>query len=146
MRAGGVVLANALGGGVVESPAMDAYLPNIAARCLGEELQDPRYPTIWCGTEWGRKEALARLEHVILRDAFDARPLFSRNSSARLGAEISAEDASRFAARIERRGETMVVQEIAPLGLAPAVRERQARHAADVACASSPPGRPTAGS
>jgi uncharacterized circularly permuted ATP-grasp superfamily protein/uncharacterized alpha-E superfamily protein len=119
VRAGGVVLANALGGGVVESPVMDAYLPNVARALLGEDLKIPDIDTIWCGTEWGRKAALARLDHSILRDAFDARPLFSRRSSAKLGADMSAEDRERATARINRRGETLVLQEISPLGLAP---------------------------
>ena len=34
--AGGVVLANALGGGVIESPALDAYLPALSHALLGE--------------------------------------------------------------------------------------------------------------
>ncbi|HEX4027120.1 MAG TPA: circularly permuted type 2 ATP-grasp protein [Rhizomicrobium sp.] len=119
VRAGSVVLANALGGGVIESPAMDAYLPNICRVLLGEELRIPDISTIWCGTEWGRKEALARMDHSILRDAFDARPLFSRRSSARLGADLDEEERERLVARLNRRGETMVLQEISPLGLAP---------------------------
>jgi uncharacterized alpha-E superfamily protein len=119
VRAGSVVLANALGGGVIESPAMDAYLPNIARVLLGEDLKIPDISTIWCGTDWGRKEALARMDHSILRDAFDARPLFSRKSTARLGADLGEEERERLIARLNRRGETMVVQEISPLGLAP---------------------------
>jgi uncharacterized circularly permuted ATP-grasp superfamily protein/uncharacterized alpha-E superfamily protein len=119
VRTGGVVMANALGGGVVESPAMDAYLPALAKALLGEELKIPDVATIWCGTEWGRKAALARLATGMLRDAFDARPLFSRNSTARLGADMSAEERARAAARIGRRGETMVMQDVVPLGLAP---------------------------
>ena len=119
VRAGGVVLANALGGGVVESPALDAYLPNVCRALLGEELKIPDIPTVWCGNEWGRKEAMARLPRAILRDSFDARPLFSRSSSARLGEQMSAEERARTADRIARRGETMVVQEVSPLGLAP---------------------------
>ena len=119
VRAGGVVLANALGGGVVESPAMDAYLPNIARALLGEELKIPDIATIWCGTEWGRKEALARLDHAMLRDAFDARPLFSRRSSARMGSQLSAAERQDAIDRMATRGETMVVQEISPLGVAP---------------------------
>ena len=119
VRNGGVVLANALGGGVIESPAMDAYLPALADALLGEELKFPDIATIWCGTEWGRKAALARLSSGMLRNAFDARPLFSRNSSARLGADMSAEDRTKAEARIMRRGETFVVQDLAPLGLAP---------------------------
>ncbi|HZQ40749.1 MAG TPA: circularly permuted type 2 ATP-grasp protein, partial [Rhizomicrobium sp.] len=119
VRAGGVVLANALGGGVVESPVMDAYLPNVARALLSEDLKIPDIDTIWCGTEWGRKEALERLDHAILRDAFDARPMFSRRSSARLGADMSAADRNEAIARINRRGETLVLQEVSPLGLAP---------------------------
>ncbi len=119
VRAGGVVLANALGGGVVESPVMDAYLPNVARALLDEDLKIPDIDTIWCGTEWGRKEALERLDHAILRDAFDARPMFSRRSSARLGADMSAESRDDAIARINRRGETLVLQEVSPLGLAP---------------------------
>lgn len=119
VRAGGVVLANALGGGVIESPAMDAYLPAISHALLGEDLKIPDIATIWCGTEWGRKEALARMNQSILRDAFDARPLFSRNSSARLGMDLQGEERERVIARLRGRGETMVLQEISPLGMAP---------------------------
>jgi uncharacterized circularly permuted ATP-grasp superfamily protein/uncharacterized alpha-E superfamily protein len=116
-RAGGVVLANALGGSVVEAPAMNAYLPNAARRLLGEELTIPDVPTVWCGTKWGRKEALARLKTVVVRDAFDARQLFWRGSSARLGSEL--QDVAGFTTRLERRGASFVVQDIAALGLAP---------------------------
>ena len=119
VRAGGVVLANALGGGVIESPAMDAYLPAISRALLGEDLKIPDISTIWCGTEWGRKEALARLDNCILRDAFEARPLFSRNSSARLGMDLQGEERVRALAKLRHRGETMVLQEISPLGMAP---------------------------
>jgi uncharacterized circularly permuted ATP-grasp superfamily protein/uncharacterized alpha-E superfamily protein len=119
VRAGSVVVANALGGGVVESPALDAYLPSLAKTVLGEDLKFPDIATIWCGTEWGRKAALARLSTGMLRDAFDARPLFSRASSAKLGADMSQEERAEAEARILRRGETLVVQDIAPLGVAP---------------------------
>ncbi len=119
VRSGGVVMANALGGGVIESPAMDAYLPAVCDALLDEELKIPDIATIWCGTEWGRKAALARLGRSMLRDAFDARPLFSRNSSARLGADLGKEERERAIAHINRRGENVVLQEISPLGMAP---------------------------
>ncbi len=119
VRAGGVVIANALGGGVIESPAMDAYLPAVSRALLGEDLKIPDIATVWCGTEWGRKAAMARLDESMIRDAFDARPLFSRKSSARLGAELSPSERDAVVARMQSRGETMVVQEVTPLGLAP---------------------------
>ncbi len=118
-RAGGVVLANALGGGVMESPAMDAYLPGLCRALFGEELKIPDIPTVWCGTAWGRKEAFARLDRVVVRDAFDARPLFSRLSSARLGSELSLGQVEQLKERIARRGATVVTQDAVPLGLAP---------------------------
>ena len=118
-RAGGVVLANALGGGVIESPALGAFLPNAAQALLGETLAIPDIATVWCGTAWGRAEALERLGQGVLRNAFDARPLFSRHSSARLGREMSASDVAQLTARLADRGGSWVVQDIAPLGLAP---------------------------
>ena len=120
IRSGNVVIANALGGGVVESPALDAYLPNVSRALFGEELLVDGPPTVWCGTAWGREEGLARVRRCIVRDAFDARPLFSRGSSARLGHDLGDDDVAAFADHLERRGATTVVHEIVPSGGAPA--------------------------
>jgi uncharacterized circularly permuted ATP-grasp superfamily protein/uncharacterized alpha-E superfamily protein len=119
IRAGNVVIANALGGGVVESPALDAYLPSISRGLFGEELLFAGVPTVWCGTAWGRTEGLGRLRRSTVRDAFDAQPLFSRGSSARLGSDMSDEDVRNFADHIERRGATTVVADVVPLDVAP---------------------------
>jgi uncharacterized circularly permuted ATP-grasp superfamily protein/uncharacterized alpha-E superfamily protein len=119
VRSGSVVIANALGSGVMEAPGIDAYLPGLARAVLGEDLKIPDTPTVWCGTEWGRKEALARLDRVILRDAFDARPLFSKTSSAKMGRDLSAEELQVLRERIARRGSTVVTQDVMQLGSAP---------------------------
>jgi uncharacterized circularly permuted ATP-grasp superfamily protein/uncharacterized alpha-E superfamily protein len=119
IRAKNVVVANALGGGVVESPALDAYLPNVSRALFDEELLVGNVPTVWCGTAWGRTEGLARVRRGVVRDAFDAQPLFSRGSSARLGSDLSAEDLRQFSDDVERRGAMAVVQDVVPLGVAP---------------------------
>ena len=119
IRARSVVVANALGGGVAESPALDAYLPNESRALFGEEVLFSDVPTVWCGTPWGRTEGLARARRGIVRDAFDARPLFSRGSSAVLGSDMDDASIARFADHIERRGATSVVQDHVPLGFAP---------------------------
>jgi len=119
IRAGNVVMANALGGGVAESPALDAYLPNASRSLFGEELLFPDIPTVWCGTAWGRAEGLSRLRRGIVRNAFDAGPLFSRHSSARLGSDLTGEEVDGIADDIARRAATFVVQDLVPLGVAP---------------------------
>ena len=55
VRGGQVVVANALGSGLLESPALMAFLPAICRKLLGEELKLHSVPTWWCGaTKTGR--------------------------------------------------------------------------------------------
>jgi uncharacterized circularly permuted ATP-grasp superfamily protein/uncharacterized alpha-E superfamily protein len=119
VRAGNIVIANALGGGVVESPALDAYLPNASRALFGEELLVPDIPTVWCGTSWGRAEGRARIRGGVIRSAFDSSPLFSRGSTARLGSDLNDAELAGFAADLERRGANVVVHDIVPPGVAP---------------------------
>jgi uncharacterized circularly permuted ATP-grasp superfamily protein/uncharacterized alpha-E superfamily protein len=48
-RAGRVVMANALGSGFLESPALQGFMPAIGERLLGQGLMLPSLPTWWCG-------------------------------------------------------------------------------------------------
>ena len=47
-RAGHVLVANAFGVAVLESPALSEFLPAAAARLLGKPLELPCIPTWWC--------------------------------------------------------------------------------------------------
>jgi uncharacterized circularly permuted ATP-grasp superfamily protein len=49
VRAGHLVMANALGSGFLETPALLGFLPGIAQRLFGQELLLPSLPTWWCG-------------------------------------------------------------------------------------------------
>ena len=49
VRAGNVVVANALGSGLLETPALMAFLPGLCRALLGEELTLPSVATWWCG-------------------------------------------------------------------------------------------------
>jgi len=49
VRAGKVVIANALGSGVLESAAWMGFIPAAAERLLGEKLRLPSVATWWCG-------------------------------------------------------------------------------------------------
>jgi uncharacterized circularly permuted ATP-grasp superfamily protein/uncharacterized alpha-E superfamily protein len=49
VRAGNVLVANALGAGFLESPAVQGFLPKLCETLLGEPLKLPSLPTWWCG-------------------------------------------------------------------------------------------------
>ena len=59
VRAGSVVLANALGSGVLESAAWLGFLPGVARALLGESLRLPSVATWWCGERPALEYALA---------------------------------------------------------------------------------------
>ena len=70
---GHVVLANALGSGILESPALLAFLPEICRRLLGEELKLPSVTTWWCGRaeEWSYVQA--HFDELVIRPAASQR-------------------------------------------------------------------------
>ncbi|MBL8700493.1 MAG: circularly permuted type 2 ATP-grasp protein [Alphaproteobacteria bacterium] len=68
-RAGGVSVVNALGSGLVDAPALAAFLPRLAEHMLGEGLALPSIASWWCGERYACDAALERLESVALRSA-----------------------------------------------------------------------------
>ena len=59
-RAGRVLIANAFGTGVLESPALRGLLPAACQRLLGEPLATPAIGAWWCGDKAALDEAPAR--------------------------------------------------------------------------------------
>lgn len=72
-RAGNVGLANALGSGVAESPALRAYLPAISQALFGEPLALESIPTRYLGDAAQRQEVLDSFGDWIIRPAFGDR-------------------------------------------------------------------------
>ncbi len=70
IRAGNVVSANALGTGLVQSPAFMSFLPGLCRHILGEELKLPSVATWWCGQKAARDNVLKRLDQLIIKPAF----------------------------------------------------------------------------
>ena len=69
-RQGNVFLANALGTGWCESPALTAILPTLAPKLLDQELLLQNSPMWWCGEVSAREYVLANLDQLWIRDAF----------------------------------------------------------------------------
>ncbi len=68
-RTGQVLVANSLGSGVAEAPALAAFLPAACRQLLGEELVLPSVPTWWCGQPEPCRFVLSNLDHLIIRPA-----------------------------------------------------------------------------
>ncbi len=72
VRGGGVAVANAIGSGLVDAPALMAFLPRLAEHLLGEELSLPSVATWWCGQPYALAEVLERLQGMTIRSAMSS--------------------------------------------------------------------------
>ncbi len=113
-RAGHVVVANALGAGLVEAPALLSFLPALSRRLLGEELLLPSAPTSWChgpGDDAGLSIGSAG---AVLKRAFGGsmEPVF-------FGA-LSVADQALWRERLRKDAVGYVVQQQVGLSMAPA--------------------------
>ena len=90
VRAGTVMLANALGSAPLESPAITAFLPAICRAIFGEELALPSVESWWLGEEAAAAVALPRLRELIIKPSHPGlrfEPVFgSRLDTAALAA------------------------------------------------------------
>ena len=62
VRAGNLVVANALGSGVLEHPGLMAFLPAVCRHLMGEDLHLQDIPTWWCGEPEALAYVLANLD------------------------------------------------------------------------------------
>ncbi len=70
IRAGNVTVANALGSGLVQSPAFMSFLPELCQHLFGEELKLPSVATWWCGQKSAQQHVLENLDKLIVKPAF----------------------------------------------------------------------------
>jgi uncharacterized circularly permuted ATP-grasp superfamily protein/uncharacterized alpha-E superfamily protein len=124
-RAGNVYIANCLGSGLVEAPALMAFLPALCRHVLGEELLLPSVATWWCGQEEARRQVLEQFEHVVIKPAF---PLFGHH--AEFPAAMTQDERRQLAARLEAQPNRFVAQEQVDLSTTPVHTHRglESRH------------------
>ena len=70
VRRGNVAVANALGSGLLETPAHVGFLPGMCRELLGEELRMPSVATWWCGEDSARRYVLSHLGELVIKSAF----------------------------------------------------------------------------
>ncbi|MFO1501796.1 MAG: circularly permuted type 2 ATP-grasp protein [Verrucomicrobiota bacterium] len=113
-RAGTVAIANALGSGAVETPALLPFLPGLCQSLLGEDLLLPSVASWWCGQEHERQHVLQHLPQLVIKPAFAA-----TNSEPVFGAKLSGKHRAALEASIRSAPIQFVGQEQVSLSTAP---------------------------
>ena len=119
VRAGGVVVANSLGSGVMESRALMSFLPSLCQRLLGESLTLPNIATWWCGQEHERADVLERLDHLAIAGAFGNTIPGAQNDRPIIGASLDEQQRQTLREAISTRGVDFVGQEVVSLSTTP---------------------------
>ena len=122
LRAGTVTLVNALGVGVLESQAMLAFLPGIAAALNGRALQLPNIATWWCGQQAERDHVRAHAATMMIGPAMATRLPFETDEGEAVPGDPRGTGAD-FDAWLVRNAANLVGQERVTLSTTPVLLE-----------------------
>ena len=75
VRSGNVLMANALGSGLLESAALPGFLPGACKKLLGETLRMPSVGTWWCGEQAALEFVIKHLDRLVIKGAFPSQRL-----------------------------------------------------------------------
>lgn len=113
-RNGSIAMANGLGAGLIETPALHPFMPGLCRHLLGEELLLPCVPTWWCGQKRELDLVLSQPDRWVVKPAFvrGARdPVFL--------ADLDKEQKARMLDTIRASPHAWVAQEVLSLSTAP---------------------------
>ncbi len=113
-RAGRVVVANALGSGLLASGALMGFLPGICRMLLGEDLAMPSVATWWCGEKPALDYVREHFDDLVIKAAYP-----SQHMEPVFGYELKGEAREDMLRRIEARPHAYVAQELVELSQAP---------------------------
>ncbi|NNM50852.1 MAG: circularly permuted type 2 ATP-grasp protein, partial [Pseudomonadales bacterium] len=119
VRAGRVIISNALGSGVLESPGLLAFLPAIAEHLTGSPLLMPAVATWWCGEVPAKDFVLKHLDRLVIKPTYP-----SQSMEPVFGYTLSEDERQSWMARIARLPQAYVAQELVALAQAPVVTEQ----------------------
>ncbi|MBK5264336.1 MAG: circularly permuted type 2 ATP-grasp protein, partial [Alphaproteobacteria bacterium] len=121
VTAGNVVVANALGAGVVESSAFTAFLPALAREILDTDLAIPNIASWWCGQQAECNRVLGSLDNMVIAPAFGQPVQGLEDGQPRLGASLDAAERVALVEAIKRRPQDYIGQEVVRLSTMPAL-------------------------
>ena len=113
-RRGAVTVVNTLGSGILESPGVQRFLPELSAALLGETplLDTPQL--YWGGIDAERSHLLARLSSLLIKSVAGERTL--------IGPTLSADQLAELTTRIKADPSQWVGQELPQFSCAPTDR------------------------
>jgi len=111
LRRGAVTVVNTLGSGVLESPGIMRFLPELADHLLGETPALPTTPVYWGGIDIERSHLLTHLSSLLIRSVTGGAPI--------VGPELSNARRETLAARIAAAPWQWVGQELPQFSTAP---------------------------
>ena len=114
VRSGNVAVANPLGSGVLENPALISFLPELSKVLLGEELRLPSVPAWWCGDQVQRDYVLENLDRLVIKPvhpSFGLRFIF--------GSELSKSKLEKLRLQIKAKPHLFVGQEAMTMSTVP---------------------------
>ena len=113
-RAGRVLLANALGSGVLQSAGLLAFMPELAEHLLGEPLAMPAVASWWCGETPALDYVTEHLDSLVIKPAYP-----SQHMEPVFGRALDAAEKARWISRLRQRPHAYVGQELVQLSQAP---------------------------
>ncbi len=122
VRAGNVLVANALGSGLIESAALPGFLPGACRKLLGEPLAMPSVATWWCGERAALAFTIEHLDELVIKGSYPSQrfdPVF--------GNELHGSKREEMIARLRARPQAYVAQELVNFSEAPAWSTSHAR-------------------
>ncbi len=113
VRAGTVAVANALGSGLAQAPAILPYLPGVCRAMLGEELKLPTIATWWCGEAGPMQQVIDNLHRLVIKSSLPGggEPVF--------GSTLDAAQRAQLADKIRASPRNWIAQEQVDLSTAP---------------------------
>ncbi|MDY6890260.1 MAG: circularly permuted type 2 ATP-grasp protein [Pseudomonadota bacterium] len=122
VRAGNVVVANPLGSGVLENPALLKYLPRISEFFLGRPLALPSARTWWLGDPADRAHVLTHLPQLIIKPT-NRRP----GQHAVYGAQLDETALAQWRRELSRNPTQWVAQQANPPSTSPTLQNGELR-------------------
>ncbi|BAK64805.1 hypothetical protein SLG_01300 [Sphingobium sp. SYK-6] len=121
IRTGGLAMANWPGAGLVETPALAAFLPRLSKRLRSEALRIPNVATWWCGQKSEREHVRAHVDTLAIGSAFGLPVPAIPHGRARLAARLSSSERAAFLAELDQRPVDYIGQELVRLSTTPAL-------------------------